>query len=160
MSDASLSSWPTAHSNEARPARTPVSVQLLSTLLFGAFAITAVALAFVHFWPAGILLAVLLGWRGGFVPQSFGPGHAAEIAETVRSLAPESRKRASGNASFDSYRSDMLKRLEGEQESFETFLERLRSASDKHEFDQFMDDRAEAARLARLETAKDPDEKA
>jgi len=160
MSDASVSSWPGPHRTAEPPERLHLSVQIISTLLFGAFAITAVALAFAHFWPAGILLAVLLGWRGGFVPQSFGPAHAAEIAQTVRALAPESRARQSGNSSFDSYRSDMLKRLEDEQENFETFLDRLRSASDKHEFDQFMDDRAEAARRARIEDAQAVDEKA
>jgi hypothetical protein len=34
-----------------------------------------------------------------------------------------------------------LRRLEQEQEQFESFLERLREAKDKAEFDQFMDDR-------------------
>lgn len=159
MSDASISSWSGTYHAPPQTERLHLSVQIISTLLFGAFAITAVALAFAHFWPAGILLAVLLGWRGGFVPQSFGPAHAAEIAQTVRALAPESRTRPSGNTSFDSYRSDMLQRLEDEQESFDVFLDRLRSASDKHEFDQFMDDRAEAARRARFEDAEGLDEK-
>ncbi len=35
-----------------------------------------------------------------------------------------------------------------EQEQFEAFLERLRAAKDKSEFDQFMDDRADAARAS------------
>ena len=50
--------------------------------------------------------------------------------------------RPSGNAAFDAYKADTLQRLEDEQANFEAFLERLREAKDKAEFDQFMDDRA------------------
>lgn len=48
---------------------------------------------------------------------------------------------SSGNAAFDAYREETLKRLEDEQNEFESFLEQLRHAKDKAEFDQFMDDR-------------------
>lgn len=54
--------------------------------------------------------------------------------------------RPTGNSAFDSYKADTLRRLEEEQGKFEEFLERLREAKDKSEFDQFMDDRARAAR--------------
>jgi len=47
-----------------------------------------------------------------------------------------------GNSAFDAYKADTLRRLEEEQNNFESFLERLRDAKDKAEFDQFMDDRA------------------
>lgn len=50
--------------------------------------------------------------------------------------------RPTGNAAFDAYRADTLRRLEEEQGSFESFLERLRAAKDKSEFDAFMDERA------------------
>ena len=52
----------------------------------------------------------------------------------------------SGNSAFDAYKMDTLKRLEDEQHAFESFLERLREAKDKSEFDAFMDERAEAAK--------------
>ena len=39
-----------------------------------------------------------------------------------------------------------MRRLEAEQEAFEQFLERLREAKDKSEFDQFMDDRERRAK--------------
>lgn len=58
--------------------------------------------------------------------------------------------RSTGNAAFDAYKEDTLKRLEDEQQAFEGFLKRLRDAKDKQEFDAFMQDRAE--RLTR-ETA-------
>lgn len=53
--------------------------------------------------------------------------------------------KSSGNSAFDAYKSDTLRRLEEEQTSFEAFLQRLRQAKDKSEFDQFMDDRASAS---------------
>lgn len=58
--------------------------------------------------------------------------------------------RASGNTAFDAYKSETLKRLEDEQAAFEAFLQRLRDAKDKSEFDQFMDERARAARTMPL----------
>lgn len=57
-----------------------------------------------------------------------------------------------GNSAFDAYKADTLRRLEQEQQDFEAFLERLREAKDKSEFDQFMDERA---RDAGAETAAD-----
>ena len=45
---------------------------------------------------------------------------------------------SSGNRAFDEYRVETLKRLEEEQTEFKDFLDRLRHAKDKDEFDQFM----------------------
>ena len=45
---------------------------------------------------------------------------------------------SSGNRAFDEYRTETLKRLEEEQVEFRDFLDRLRHAKDKEEFDQFM----------------------
>ncbi|MET1026466.1 MAG: DUF2852 domain-containing protein, partial [Dongiaceae bacterium] len=42
---------------------------------------------------------------------------------------------------FDEYRSETLRRLEEEQKEFRDFLDHLRQAKDKAEFDQFMNDR-------------------
>jgi len=47
----------------------------------------------------------------------------------------------SGNTAFDDYRREMLRRLEQDHQDFRAFLERLRQAKDKAEFDQFMADR-------------------
>jgi len=51
------------------------------------------------------------------------------------------RPASSGNRAFDDYRSETLKRLEEEQREFKEFLERLRFAKDRSEFDQFMNER-------------------
>lgn len=48
---------------------------------------------------------------------------------------------SSGNTAFDSYREETLQRLEEEQGEFETFLDNLRQAKDKNEFDEFMTER-------------------
>jgi Protein of unknown function (DUF2852) len=48
---------------------------------------------------------------------------------------------SSGNRAFDEYRTETLRRLEEEQKEFRDFLERLRHAKDKAEFDQFMAER-------------------
>src|SRR5450759_5902756 len=45
---------------------------------------------------------------------------------------------SSGNRAFDEYRVETLRRLEEEQTEFKEFLDRLRHAKDKEEFDQFM----------------------
>lgn len=49
--------------------------------------------------------------------------------------------RSSGNRAFDEYRAETLRRLEEEQREFRDFLDRLRHAKDKAEFDQFMAER-------------------
>ena len=48
---------------------------------------------------------------------------------------------SSGNRAFDDYRTETLRRLEDEQREFNDFLERLRFAKDRTEFDQFMNER-------------------
>ena len=48
---------------------------------------------------------------------------------------------SSGNRAFDEYRTETLRRLEDEQREFREFLDRLRVAKDKTEFDAFMAER-------------------
>ena len=56
--------------------------------------------------------------------------------------------KSSGNSAIDAYKADTLRRLEEEQDAFEAFLNRLREAKDKSEFDQFMDERTRAAKAS------------
>ena len=53
--------------------------------------------------------------------------------------------RSTGNRAFDDYREETLRRLEEEATEFQSFLQRLRHAKDKAEFDQFMAERARGA---------------
>ncbi len=52
---------------------------------------------------------------------------------------------SSGNHAFDDYRREMLRRLEQDHQEFNAFLDRLRRAKDKAEFDQFMAERDRGA---------------
>jgi hypothetical protein len=61
-------------------------------------------------------------------------------------ITPPVTSHSSGNTAFDAYRDETLRRLQDEQASFEGFLDRLRQAKDKAQFDQFMNDRAKAPR--------------
>ena len=62
-----------------------------------------------------------------------------------RNHSPRVRFADTGNSAFDGYRNETLRRLEEEQTAFQGFLDRLRQAKDKAEFDQFMKDRDEKA---------------
>ena len=64
---------------------------------------------------------------------------------------------SSGNHAFDEYKSETLRRLEEEQQEFSSFLERLRFAKDKAEFDQFMAERRNRPAASPNEDQPDPD---
>ena len=136
----------------------PIAVQLLSTLLFGAFGILAIIFAFNASWVAGMIVALVLGWRGGFVPGQWQDHSRVPSVENLMSLTPEAGHRSSGNASFDAYRKETLERLEKEQTSFENFLTRLREARDKSEFDAFLDKRAQRLSEDRSVKLRKPDD--
>jgi hypothetical protein len=63
---------------------------------------------------------------------------------------------STGNHAFDEYRADALRRLEEEQKEFTEFLERLRKARDKTEFDQFMAERTSRTQNASGGEAPEP----
>jgi hypothetical protein len=52
-----------------------------------------------------------------------------------------------GNAAFEQYRVETLRRLEQEQRDFRDFLARLRIAKDRAEFEQFMAERRSRAEM-------------
>ena len=122
-------------------------VHILSLILFAGFAIPVTIIMVDEFWPAGFALAIVFAafWPSMKSAKKKGLG-ITEVESIVKDLVPTSKPRSSGNASFDAYRTDVMERLEAEQVNFETFLERLREAKDKTEFDQFMDDRASLPR--------------
>ncbi len=91
--------------------------------------IAAMVLGFIIFWPVGLALLAYMIWGKKMFGRSC----------RKNGLAP-TRTSSSGNAAFDAYKADMLRRLEDEQAAFEGFLERLRAAKDKAEFDAFMDE--------------------
>lgn len=97
--------------------------------------IAAMVLGFIFFWPVGLALLAYMIWS----KRMFSSSTRSCSRKMSRSM---SMSRPTGNSAFDTYKADTLRRLEEEQDSFETFLERLRAAKDKSEFDAFMDERA------------------
>ncbi len=102
--------------------------------------IAAMVLGFVFVWPLGLFLLGYMIWSKRMFSRS-GCGHRRDKMRRHAHVAFST----SGNSAFDAYKSDTLRRLEEEQEAFSAFLQRLREAKDKSEFDTFMDDRARAA---------------
>lgn len=136
---------------QRRTGRQMLGTQILSVLLFAGFSISVTAMAFAAFWPGGVGLALAFawGWNTLLHARDLRARRAGrDMKRRASGLAPEPetfhRPAPTGNASFDSYRDEMLHRLEEEQEAFEGFLARLRAARDQGEFDSFMDDRADA----------------
>jgi Protein of unknown function (DUF2852) len=114
--------------------------------------IVATILGFVFWWPVGlVLLAVLMvnrhacgGWRRYGAWQGPGGPNAGGGSggwQRWTGGGPGGSSPSSGNRAFDEYRADTLRRLEDEQKEFAEFLDRLRVAKDKSEFDQFMNER-------------------
>ena len=100
--------------------------------------IAAMVLGFIFFWPVGLALLAYMIWS----KRMFNGSCASRRSHSVPS---RHRFKTSGNAAFDSYKAETLRRLEDEQDAFEAFLQRLREAKDKSEFDDFMEDRAKNA---------------
>jgi hypothetical protein len=101
-------------------------------------------LGFVVWWPLGLAtLAFIIGsgrmgcgWRSNKRWQAEANRAGEQVKEWFKGRAP-----SSGNRAFDEYREETLRRLEEEEREFRAFLERLRLAKDKAEFDEFMAER-------------------
>jgi hypothetical protein len=124
--------------------------------------IVATILGFMFWWPVGLAVLIFTlgsrrmscwgygrydGYQGGW-QEGAPPPWVAMKREWKRQMREWCRGRAqppmqqaqpsSGNRAFDEYRAETLRRLEEEQKEFGAFLDRLRFAKDKAEFDQFM----------------------
>ena len=117
--------------------------------------IALMVLGFILFWPIGLAVLGYILWGEKF-------GGSAEQAQRywnkgcsfVRSNTKTSGfgrsgfANTSGNAAFDEYRSEQLKRLEEERarldaeiDAFHEYMANLNKAKDREEFDRFMNDR-------------------
>lgn len=110
--------------------------------------IAATITGFIIWWPVGLALLCVAIWNRRFGRFMFGdgkgrggsgcwPGFWSCGTQQTRNHASQS----SGNQAFDEYKAETLRRLEEEQGEFAGFLDRLRFAKDKAEFDQFMAER-------------------
>jgi len=116
--------------------------------------IALMVLGFMIFWPLGLAVLAYILWGEKF-------GGSAERAEDwvkskkhwAKNCGKHSRhyRRGSGNAAFDDYRDEQLRRLEEERRrldeevsSFQDYMRNLHAARDREEFDRYMQSRKSA----------------
>jgi hypothetical protein len=108
-------------------------------------------LGFMFWWPVGLAILFFSLWSGQMGCGGRWQHKMARMQDKMERMRGrmEGRggydfwgaPRSSGNHAFDEYRNETLRRLEDEQREFKDFLERLRFAKDKTEFDAFMAER-------------------
>ena len=115
--------------------------------------IALTVVSFILFWPLGLLVLGFLIGSGRMACWTHGSSdrwqrrmeRMQRRMERMQGAAERwgcgGYRASSGNRAFDEYRVETLRRLEEEQREFMAFLDRLRHAKDKAEFDQFMTDR-------------------
>lgn len=124
--------------------------------------IIAMILGFVFVWPVGLALLAYMIWSKRMFNRSCGEGreqtrHAcghrfgSQWGSKMGQWGDRMGGRSSGNTAFDAYREETLRRLNEEQEAFQSFLQRLRDAKDKTEFDAFMEERARSAQAPKAD---------
>jgi Protein of unknown function (DUF2852) len=128
--------------------------------------IALMVIGFIVFWPIGLGILAYLIWSGRMGCGAY--SHRGDIEQwraraterVNRAAAKWERKRErweqrmeqwrghrsqglhpTGNHHFDEYREEALRRLEEEANEFRDFLDRLRAAKDRAEFDEFMRER-------------------
>jgi hypothetical protein len=127
-------SWGPGHPFFWAPHFIPRPVLILLTIL-----------GFMLWWPIGVVLLTVMIWRKAmfcaYRRHGGWQGAAGASAAGWKNWFGGDHPPSSGNRAFDEYRAETLRRLEEEQKEFAEFLERLRFAKDKAEFDQFMNER-------------------
>ncbi|GJD59473.1 DUF2852 domain-containing protein [Methylobacterium dankookense] len=110
--------------------------------------IGAIVLAFVYWWPIGL---ALIAWKVAGYPAL---SELRDLAERARSARAPSRfaqafeaanRRSTGNWAFEEYRRNEIDRLEAqrraleeESRAFAAFVDELKRAKDREQFDAFM----------------------
>ena len=119
---------------------------------WGPLTIALMVLGFIIFWPLGLAMLAYILWG-----EMFGGSSNKAEAWVNKSKAwcrdqqwPPVRnhgnwRQSSGNAAFDDYRAEQLKRLDEERKrldeeinAFHEYMRNLRMARDREEFDRFM----------------------
>ena len=132
---------------------------------FGRLAwIALMVLGFIVYWPIGLAILVYIIWSGrmgcGWHRGDINEWRQRAVERVNRAAEHWEHKRArwearrqrwggphggglgeTGNRAFDEYRADALRKLEEEANEFRAFLERLRMARDRAEFDEYMNER-------------------
>jgi hypothetical protein len=120
---------------------------------WGPLTIALMVLGFILWWPLGLAMLAYIIWGenfGGSVDKA--QRFVDKSKGWVRNCSPRHASGAwsstSGNAAFDEYRAEQLRRLEEERRrldeeinAFHDYMANLRKARDREEFDRFMRDR-------------------
>ena len=122
---------------------------------WGPLTIALMVLGFIVFWPLGLAMLAYIIWgekfggsaekAQGFLTRQTG-WCSGQTRNTWKSRGFSSM--SSGNAAFDDYRAEQLRRLDEERKrldeeigAFHEHMRNLRMAKDREEFDRFMADR-------------------
>ena len=119
---------------------------------WGPLTIALMVLGFIIFWPLGLAMLAYILWG-----ELFGgtPEKAEAWVSKSKAWCRDQNYRSngnwrhsSGNAAFDDYRTEQLKRLDEERKrldqeihEFHEYMRTLRMARDREEFDRFMRER-------------------
>ncbi len=112
--------------------------------------IALMVLGFIIFWPLGLAVLGYILWGEKFGGSAEKAQHywnkgCGYMRNTTKQAGFGRDFSSSGNAAFDDYRADQLKRLEEERarldaeiDAFHEYMANLRKAKDREEFDRFM----------------------
>ncbi len=122
---------------------------------WGPLTIALMVLGFIVWWPLGLAILAYILWGemfGGSAEkaQNF-VNRSRAWAENCGPRYPRHHggwRHSSGNAAFDDYRDEQMKRLDEERKrldeevkAFHEYMANLRKAKDREEFDRFMRER-------------------
>ncbi|MBL8258727.1 MAG: DUF2852 domain-containing protein [Candidatus Competibacteraceae bacterium] len=113
-----------------------------------AFWVGSILLGFMIWWPFGLAILAYGYWSGKMkcchsdrADHPHRRGFRMFFHTGDKGCCSPRREESTGNSAFDDYRKETLRRLEEDQREFMEYLERLRRARDRAEFDQFMAER-------------------
>jgi hypothetical protein len=124
---------------------------------WGPLTIALMVLGFIVWWPLGLAMLAYILWGemfGGSAEKAQGFVDRSK-AWADRNCGPGTRhyrhggwRQSSGNAAFDDYRGEQMRRLEEERKrldeevrAFHEYMANLNKAKDREEFDRFMRER-------------------
>ncbi len=110
--------------------------------------IAVMVLGFIIFWPIGLAILGYLIWSGRMgcgrkgMRNNWQQRMAGKFERKMERFGMTAKAyQPTGNRAFDEYREETLRRLEEEADEFRAFLDKLRMAKDKAEFEDFMTER-------------------
>lgn len=116
--------------------------------------ITLMVIGFIVFWPLGLAMLAYILWGekfGGSAEKAqayWNKGTSFMRDNTKHYGFGQTHHTSSGNAAFDEYRAEQMRRLEEERarldaevEAFHEYMANLNKAKDREEFDRFMSER-------------------